>query len=612
MPDISKFRSGLSQSAFRTAYDEALRKEGGTFNSNDFKNAWGSYSTPLSNSSGGSSSSGGGSSWNPITKIGNVITSGLKTQEQTGQMPQLGDEMITASEATKGMFDMITSVKNPLDLVGKAIDVIGNQAELYLKQQTELLGVVNKGAGLTGQFSADVRDELTNANAPLLRLGIGFDELAESAKSLISDTGRFLTLNRESWEAAGKASVAYVGSLSELVKMYPDFEKIGIGAGDVAKNIELAGSRSISLGLQSQKVTKELSTNLGKLNEYGFRNGIQGLTEMVRKSIEFRMNIESVKQIADKVFDPEGAIDVAANLQAIGGAIGDFNDPLKLMYMATNNVEGLQDALIGVAGSLATYNEEQGRFEITGVNLRKAQAMAKELGINYSELANGAIAAAERSSAASALMASGLQMDEDTQRFITNISSMKGGQMTIALNSDKLRDVFGATEVSLENLSQSQVELLKKYQDEFKEMSPEDIVRQQATSVENIMRDVNFIAATARVAAANKGKGYLTEIQKFVGYEPGDMERASRNAADAVAAKLKPDSTIKPKPVVFDEPTTRSTPNTPTSPTEVNINHNIKMGDVTTDGLKRSLANDPVWHDNFKETYLSDREYTSQ
>ena len=44
----------------------------------------------------------------------------------------------------------------------------------YLKQQTELLGVVNKGAGLTGKFSEDVREELTQANIPLTRLGIGF------------------------------------------------------------------------------------------------------------------------------------------------------------------------------------------------------------------------------------------------------------------------------------------------------------------------------------------------------------------------------------------------------------------------------------------------------
>jgi len=213
-----------------------------------------------------------------------------------------------------------------------------------------------------------------------------------------------------------------------------------------SKQIEKAGRGSIALGLQAQKVTKELGSNIGKINEYGFQNGIQGLTKMVQKSIEFRMSMETAFKVADDVMDPDKAIDMAANLQAIGGAIGDFNDPLKLMYMATNNVEGLQDALIGVAGSLATYNEEQGRFEITGVNLRKAKAMAAELGISYSELANGAIAAAERSSAASELMASGLSLSDEQQEFLTNISTMKGGRMTIELQSDKMREYFGKNE----------------------------------------------------------------------------------------------------------------------------------------------------------------------
>jgi hypothetical protein len=183
--------------------------------------------------------------------------------------------------------------------------------------------------------------------------------------------------------------------------------------------------------------------------------------------------------------------------------------------------------LIGAAGGLATYNQEQGRFEITGVNLRKAKAMAKELGISYSELSNGAIAAAERSSAASALMSRGLKLDEDQERFLTNISQMKGGQMSIELNSDRLKDALGidrkAGEISLDKLTQTQVNTLLEYQDEFKKLSPEEIIQKQATTVENIARDVNYMAAAARVGLANKGGILLDKVKEFAGYEPGDF-----------------------------------------------------------------------------------------
>jgi hypothetical protein len=541
MPDISKFRKNLSESEFRTTYDDALQRERGIFNQNDFKNAWGSYSTKLPRDIGGRKDTSG-SVFNPVDKLKGAIVGGIQTQEQTGYMPRLSEEMIKTSELADGFFNTLKNIKDPLKLLESGLEGLAGQAELYLTQQTELLGIINKQAGLTGQFSEDVRAELTMANVPLVRLGIGFEDLADAAKNLVSESGRFITLNRDSWYDAGEAATAYVGTLSELVSMYPSFEKIGIGASDVAKQIEKTGSRSLSLGLQSSKTTKELSTNLSKLNEFGFKNGVQGLSEMVRKSAEFRMNMDQVFKIAEEVMDPEKAISLSANLAVLGGAMGSFGDPLKMMYDATNNVEGLQDALIGAAGSLATYNSEQGRFEITGVNLRRAKAMAQELGISYTELANGAIASAERTSAATALMGRGLKLDDDQQRFLTNISQMKDGQMTIELNSERLQQVLGVDssvrEIALEKLTQTQVDTILKYQDEFKKLSPEEIIQKQATDVEQIGRNVSFLAAAARVRVAQSGGGMLDKIKEMVGYDPGDMRKTTNQLTEMVAKPL--------------------------------------------------------------------------
>jgi hypothetical protein len=487
------------------------------------------YSSSSSTSASGSSATSFLDKFNPLEKIKNAAVAGIATQEQSGYMPGMREEMITLSGMADGLLSSLTGPGKGIKALETGLGALAGQAELYFKQQTELLGVINKGAGLTGQFSEDVRQELTMANVPLVRLGIGFEELAGAAKSLVSESGRFITLNRESWFEAGKAATAYVGTLSELVSMYPSFERIGIGASDVAKQIEMTGSRSLSLGLQSSKTTKELNINLSKLNEFGFKNGVQGLSNMVMKSTELRMNMDSVFKIAGDVMDPDKAISLSANLQVLGGAIGNFNDPLRMMYDATNNVEGLQDALIGAAGSLATYNSEQGRFEITGVNLRRARAMADELGISYGELANGAIAAAERTSAATALMGRGLKLDDDQQRFLTNISQMKGGQMTIELNSERLQQVLGVDssvrEIALEKLTQKQVDTILEYQNEFKKLSPEEIIQKQATDVEIIGRNVSFLAAAARVRAAQAGGGMLDAIKKMVGYDPGDMRK---------------------------------------------------------------------------------------
>ena len=476
---------------------------------------------------------------NPIGGVVGFLAEIAGTQEQKGAMPGITSEYKKMQEVIGGLVDSTGKFKSAGEIALSLLNAGASQLLFAYEQQTELLGIINKQAGLTGQFSKDVREELTEANPPLLRIGIGFADLANAAKSLVENTGKFLTMNADSWYKAGESASAYVGTLQNLIDMYPAFEKIGIGAGDVAKQIDIVGGKSLSLGLQSQKTIKELNLNLGKLNEFGFKNGIQGMADMVRKSTEFRISMDSVFTVAEKVFNPEGAIDMAANLQAIGGAIGDFNDPLKLMYMATNNVEGLQDALIGATQSLATYNEEQGRFEITGVNLRKAKAMAETMGVAYGELANGIIANAERTSAATELLSRGLNLKPEQQEFITNLSQMKDGKMQIELNSNKIKEALGVgretKEIALSELTQKQANALLEYQTELTKKTPQEIVETQATHVENIMRDVNYLLAIAR----NEASKATRDLVDFMGYNPKEVQDAMKEITSNLGNKMK-------------------------------------------------------------------------
>ena len=489
-----------------------------------------------------SNSSGGGGRTNSTDEVGagrrftggimDFFGKALETQEKKEFLPDIKDEMIDVKDIMNTILDTQGNL-NKLSVIGKnVLDNLGGQIELYYEQQTALINRVNVEAGLTGDLAKNFREELTNANPRLLQLGIGFDELAQAAKTAFEESGRFNLINQQTLERAGEIALAYVGSLNDLVGMYDDFEKVGLGAANAQERIADAGKEAIGLGLRAKNVTTELSRNVGKLNEYGFKNGVDGLSSMVRKATEFRMSMESVFTIADKVMNPDGAIELAANLQVLGGAIGDFNDPLKLMYMATNNVEGLQDALIGAASSLTTYNKEQGRFEITGVNLRRAKEMATQLGISYQDLAKGAVAAAERTSASADLMARGLKLDKKQEEFITNLAQMKDGKMVIEVGSSaSLKDYFkGQSTVKLEELTQEQVNELMKYQDTLKNMSAEDIVKQQASSIENMKRDVNYIAALLRTQAGKIGETVVMEtLASTTGKSLAELEKEFAN-----------------------------------------------------------------------------------
>lgn len=403
------------------------------------------------------------------------------------------------------------SQKGPIGAIAEGlVDTTIESVNGYIKEQSYLLTQVNKEIGLSGKLSQDFRNAITEAQPDLVRMGIPFKDITESVERLVEDTGRFALVGTDMLVRAGEIASAYGMNMEEVIGAYDDFENVGIGAAQAQESIADAGKRSLELGIQSRNTIQGMIENIGKLNEYGFQNGAEGLEKMVRRATEVRMELSNVFSVADKVFDPEGALELSANLQVLGAAFGDFNDPIRLMYMATNEVEGLQTALEGVSQNLATYNVETGGFEVTGANLRQARDIAKALGIDLEDVTKTAIALQERGQVDMAL--SGLNINEEDKEFLTNISRMKDGEMQIELTSPKLQAEFGKASVSLKELSAEGVNQLLEYRGEFQKMSEGDLVRQQVTLTENVARDVNYLATMARLRAAGVADEALQRV----------------------------------------------------------------------------------------------------
>ena len=445
----------------------------------------------------------------------------------------LESQRVQTSGYDPNEISLISDIANEKGIIEK----LEGQIILQLQQEAALHNKINEGIGIHGELSKDFRSEMMQAYPAVLRLGYGMDQLGDFIKSSMDLSGRFNIINSDTMESVAGTSRAFVGDIRLMGENLNKFMNIGLGAKDASEAIDKAGINSLQLGLNSKKTTEILMANLAKINEYGFKNGTEGLARMVQKSIEFRMNIEESFKIADKVWSPEGAIDLAANLQVIGGAIGAFNDPLRLMYMATNDVEGLQDALINAASGLATYNEEQGRFEVTGVNLRRAKAMADSLGVSVSELTKGAIASSERLQINSQMMAKGFDMSEEDREFITNMSQMRDGKMVIEVPDD-IREKLGVKEKMFDvtNATDQQIKVLLNYRNDLvtNYKTTEDISRGQLNVLENLNRDVSFIAATMRTEASSEIRTQLESL----GYDQRSVSAAIGTFTDLVGKGL--------------------------------------------------------------------------
>lgn len=421
-------------------------------------------------------------------------------------------------EAGRGKSNISDAIEtNNVDYEGMtsrtgATTVFQTEILKQLKIESDLHTEINERMGITGDLSRAYRDTLLESAGAAAQMGFDIGNISDMVTTLGEKSGRFNLFSKETLDRSFSTSRAFGMSLTQLADSMSKFEEVGYGSADTLEKIETAGRHSLGLGLNSKKTTEELRTNISKLNEYGFANGIEGLNRMVQKSVEFRMNMAETFKVADKVMNPESAIELTANMQMLGGAIGDLNDPLKLMYMATNNVEGLQDAIIGASSGLATYNKEQGKFEIVGANLRRAKEMATQLGISYGEFAKSAVASQERIAANNTLLSKGFDMSPKDREFLTNMSQMKDGKMQITI-PESLSDKFNKqTEVTLDSLTQEQIEVLKENRKAFEKLSVEELARQQFTTSKQIFLETQSAAISLRLLAKNRTLGKNEDV----------------------------------------------------------------------------------------------------
>ena len=427
------------------------------------------------------------------------------TQQQQSSNSSMGSildpyAVIKAGQGESRISQMSEQLKTGLETEADLTDTVKlNEAILkQLKLESDLHTQINESMGMTGELSELFRDSIISTLPKAAMLGYDIQNISDAITSLSEKTGKLNIIASNTLEQGFETARAFGMTLPQLTEAMGEFEKVGYGAADTLDKINKAGMKSASLGLNARKTTQDLKNNIEKLNEYGFKNGVDGLNRMVQKAAEFRMNMAETFKVAEKVMNPESAIELTANMQMLGGAIGDLNDPLKLMYMATNNVEGLQDALQGAASTLATYNTEQQRFEITGANLRRAQEMAKTLGVDYKEFTKGAIAAQERILANDTLLSKGFNIDDKEMEFLTNLSSMKDGEMQIVVPKslqESLGKELGKNEVKLSELSDTQVALLKQYQDQLETKTPAEMAQDMFSETAKIR---NATEATAK------------------------------------------------------------------------------------------------------------------
>jgi hypothetical protein len=235
--------------------------------------------------------------------------------------------------------------------------------------------------------------------------------------------------------------------------MVEGFMNAGYGLYDVSNQVLGIINKSRELGVTTAAVYGQISANIGKLALYNFENGVQGMAQMAAKAASLRIDMKSTLDFAEKLFDPENAIETAAAMQRLGVNVASLLDPYKLMDMGRNDPAKLQEEILKAAQALTYFDEKNDKMAILPGAQQTLREMAKAFGMNADELAKMALNAGDLDRKLREIKFSpDFAGDEQARTMIANMAQLKDGKYVVTF--DEMNKETGQIESVTKEVSQ--------------------------------------------------------------------------------------------------------------------------------------------------------------
>jgi hypothetical protein len=331
-------------------------------------------------------------------------------------------------------------------------------------------------------YAKSMREQFAKATMDVLQIGGNLDDVANTFLAINKVMGKNTMLSAQELSNMVALQKSAGITADEMGSLIEAFDSIGVGVEGAVSSIDDMASKARSLGLNVNTFLSTTAKNLKLVNSYGFKDGVDGLTRMVARAQALRIDMSSVKGLTADLLNPEKAVELAAEFQNLGGAIGALGDPFQLMNLGQNDMEGLQNAIINATKASVQFNGQTKRFEISALEMRRLRAFASATGADYEQLADSAVRAAKETMAFEDIKF--LDVDSDKKQLIANLAKLnKDGKLEIQLpNMDKAVEL---TELNAKQIEDAYGELQK--QQETGELDALGVARAQLSTLEQIV-----------------------------------------------------------------------------------------------------------------------------
>lgn len=281
----------------------------------------------------------------------------------------------------------------------------------WLKIQS-IIGNISADLGFTEYQTQQINNNVGKMAISAAQWGVNVEEAFGFMRSFAEMSG----LNRVFLEDQ-------IGDLSAIAKstglgaenagqMYATMELLGMSTSRFRSYVEATRQTAGMLGLNITKVLTTVNKLLPAFTALNFKEGIAGLTQIVMKAQGLRFELDNMRNLAVQVFNPEGAVELAAKLRVLGGNFAAMADPFNLMLKGQTDAAGLMNDVMNTMSGLAIKNKD-GLFSIPPVQQALLREFAAATGENVDNLIRGTLQMAKQNDIIGRLRNRGIFNEKD-------------------------------------------------------------------------------------------------------------------------------------------------------------------------------------------------------
>ena len=376
--------------------------------------------------------------------------------------------------------------KESAEEYGKSMsDAISFGADQFIGATGQMIQAGNELTKAFSQSRARVSEMMTAVNeaAPRMRrLGASFEETMSTMKEIAVATGKNTLASADSVAKLYATSQVLEQSTGTIVK---NFEGVGIQFGVVGGQLEEATNTVRDLGLNAKEVMQDVVSNASALNKFNFDGGVQGLAKMAARASQLKIDMNQALEFADRMMDPENAIEMASAFQRLGVTAGNLTDPFALMNQSINDPGALQESLAKVGKQYTYFDEKTKSFRINPQGILTLKQMEKEAGLAGGPLSKAALASAELDKRLSNINPSINFKDESDKQFLSNLSEMDAsGNYVVKISDQETKKLSDVTQQEFDKLITEQKNQPKSMEEIARAgMKTSDVIKQDVTAI---------------------------------------------------------------------------------------------------------------------------------